>query len=528
MRKIGLKLIVIILFFNSFVIAQTFSYYDFKSGTIKYFDGLTGKKNKIKNGIKQGRIEQVVLKKDIIFLDEYNYVPNIEKSFIDTNISVKNLIKNEVFDFFVFVGNYIDGKKQGEFKLLEVDKGRIRELASINYLNDTLEGNFKFIDCYFDKQSFGYGIDYLTVLMSRNRISNQTIKISDKLDYIVFKNNKLDSGCIHFDYQLYYFKKLESPGEFNLTFFHSRDNFKIGKTVLRVSNGNKFAKRLKHNERLFEDLKNLKCEGVCLTKDRYTTFSINNSKFQGFINCYYFNDSLNYSINTTTGQIDIWVDFAIDKKIKTLSLNEFGDIRFELVNDLLFPYESREFLSDKAGLNLDQYKTGYFKIAEIRNMLYSNGSVFGTKFILDWKNNNPFSIDYKIGSYVFRNETWQKNSYGNSEKQFTNFDSNGNVLSSSVIEKKQKEIERKENEQNLLRVFGVKDDNEVVSCAYCKQKLVKKNGETIRSVQCSSSSIPCMNAKGLPCEWTFCNMKCSNDFQCAQCAQYKSYRANCR
>jgi hypothetical protein len=161
-------------------------------------------------------------------------------------------------------------------------------------------------------------------------------------------------------------------------------------------------------------------------------------------------------------------------------------------------------------------------------MLYSNGSVFGTKFILDWKNNNPFSIDYKIGSYVFRNETWQKNSYGNSEKQFTNFDSNGNVLSSSVIEKKQKEIERKENEQNLLRVFGVKDDNEVVSCAYCKQKLVKKNGETIRSVQCSSSSIPCMNAKGLPCEWTFCNMKCSNDFQCAQCAQYKSYRANCR
>ena len=48
MRKIGLKLIVIILFFNSFVIAQTFSYYDFKSGTIKYFDGLTGKKIKSK------------------------------------------------------------------------------------------------------------------------------------------------------------------------------------------------------------------------------------------------------------------------------------------------------------------------------------------------------------------------------------------------------------------------------------------------------------------------------------------------
>jgi hypothetical protein len=480
-------------------------------------------KNKIKNGIKQGRIEQVVVKGEIKFLDEFKYIPDIEKSLsVEADISLKEIIKEEG-KFLIFVGNYVDGIKQGEFKLIEVKNEakhlggdnyelitRLCLVASINYLNDSINGNLTFINKDLRFGDFHEEKNYTTVLMSQNKISDQKIQIPKSLDFVVFKNNNLDSGYF---FNKYYYKKLNSPGEYNLTFFHDINNPENGKTILRVSNGNKF---LEKENKVWDD-DNLKCVGVCVTKDRYTTFSINDSKFTGFINCYYFNDSLNYSINTTNGQIDIWTDFAIEKKIKILRFPDFPEIKFDLFNLL----NGRSmFLSDKDNLSIEQYNTGYFKIAEIKNMSFSNLDDYGrSKNILTWSKKNPFSIDYKIGGHIFRTESWG---------QFTNFDLNGNVLNSSDIVKNKEAIKRIEDEKTYKRIAGIKDDDAVVSCAFCKKSLVKKNGITIQVAICSSKEIRCWNPNGFPCEWTFCNVKCSNDFQCAECANSNAYRANCR
>ena len=483
------------------------------------------KKNKIKNGVKQGRIEQVVVRGEIKFLDDFKYIPDIEKSLlVEADISSKEIMK-ETGEFFIFVGNYVDGIKQGEFKLFKGfnssnGQTELGLLASINYLNDTINGNLTFINkdlrlSYIEEEQ-----NYTTVLMSQNKISDQKIQIFPKRsEFIFFKNNNLDSGYIN----KYYFKKLNSPGEYNLTFFHKDryDGFdNNGKTILRVSNGNKF---LEINNEL--DFDNLKCVGVCVTKDRYTTFSINDSKFTGFINCYYLNDSLNYSINTTNGQIDIWTDLAIDKKIKILRFPDFPEIKFDLFNLL----RGSMFLSDEANLSIEQYNTGYFKIAEIKNMSFSNLDGYGrSKNILTWSEKNPFSIDYKIGEHIFRTESWDKISSIYLRMQFTNFNLNGNVLNSSDMVKNKEAIKRIEEEKEYKRIFGIKDDDAVVSCAFCKKTYVKKNGEAIKVAVCNSTSILCLNANGIPCEWTFCSMKCTNDFQCSQCAQSKAYRSNCR
>jgi hypothetical protein len=482
------------------------------------------KKNKIKNGIKQGRFEQLVVRGEIKFLDEFKYIPDIEKSLLaEADISLIEKIK-EGGDFLIFVGNYVDGIKQGEFKLIKVKNDRERQktslglVASINYLNDSINGNLTFINKDLVFGDFYEEKNYTTVLMSQNKISDQKIQIPKSSNFIVFKNNNLDSGYF---FNKYYYKKLNSPGEYDLTFFHDFKNPENGKTVLRVSNGNKF---LEKENNVWDD-DNLKCVGVCVTKDRYTTFSINESNFTGFIKCYYFNDSLNYSINTSNGHIDIRTDLAIDKKIEILRFPDYPVIKFELFNLL---NGGSEFLSDKDNLFIEQYNTGYFKIAEIKNMSFSNLDYYGrSKNILTWSNKNPFSIDYKIGEHIFRSESWQKDIIGNLEMQFTNFDLKGNVLNSSDMVKNKEAIKRIEEEKEYKRLFGIKDDDAVVSCAFCKKTYVKKNGEAIKVAVCNSTSILCLNANGIPCEWTFCSMKCSNDFQCSQCAQSKAYRANC-
>lgn len=545
MRKIGLKLIVIVLFFNSFVQAQNISYLD-SYGNIKYIEGLTGEKNKIKNGKKQGRIEQVVLRKEIKFLDEYKYIPDVEKSFIDTSISIKNIIKQEN-NFLVFVGNYVDGIKQGEFKLYDFRKnfvpvginqnrGDFCLLASVNYLNDTIDGNFIFNGGYFYGGRKFKDEKYITVLMSKNKIKDQVIKTDDIFDFIIFKESRLDSGHLG-GRRGYNFKKINTSRNLVLTISDVKfdmngalinDNSFVEKTILRIDDGDKFLERDATDYSLWKDFswdnlsKNLKTEGIRITADRNIKFSINNNKFNGFINCYYKNDSLNYSINTENGFVNIWVDLNIDKKIKIFN----GENSYLKPYSLIFGNGYEDLFSSKSTEDVELPKTGYFKIAEMKEISFKNN--YDNSASSYWYINKPINIDYKVGNVVFRNESWEKNTWGNYLKQYTNFDQNGNILSSSNIDKNKEAIKRKKDEQDLLKAFGVKDDNEVVSCAYCKQKLVKKNGETIRSVQCSSTSIPCMNAKGLPCEWTFCNMKCSNDFQCAQCAQYKSYRANCR
>ena len=138
------------------------------------------KKNKIKNGVKQGRIEQVVVRGEIKFLDDFKYIPDIEKSLlVEADISSKEIMK-ETGEFFIFVGNYVDGIKQGEFKLFKGfnssnGQTELGLLASINYLNDTINGNLTFINkdlrlSYIEEEQ-----NYTTVLMSQNKISDQEL-----------------------------------------------------------------------------------------------------------------------------------------------------------------------------------------------------------------------------------------------------------------------------------------------------------------------------------------------------------------
>jgi hypothetical protein len=526
MSKYKLILYLAILFSNGFLHGQTFSYYDVNSGKIKYIEGITGKKNKIKNGKKEGRIEQVVLEKKIEYFDENNFIPDIENSFIETNVSVKEIINSGTDKFLVLIGNYIDGLKQGEFKLYRFypKYNEKEELASVNYINDTIEGIIKFNDYFFNQEHRNYNTGLVSVNISKNKITDQTIKTTNEGDYLVFKNNTIDSGYHKTtDYFDYHFKKLDNPGEFKLTFQNNNASDVNKKTILKVYDGNKFTQR---SEVYFKEIiKNLNCDGISITQNRYTTFKIKDGKFTDFIKCYYLNDSLNYSINTQTGQIDLWTDLAIDKKIKIIDFGDYPDVRYNFLENLL---SSRDFLTSEDNLSQSQYQSGYFKLTEIKNVRFLNGSVFGTKHILEWDSNEPFSIDYKIDNKILRRENWEENILGHLEKQFTNYDLNGNVLNSSMIEKKQKYLQAKQNEKLLKDAFGVKDDNAVVKCSYCKKSLVKKNGITIRTSKCQSSDILCLDNLGNPCEWTFCSMSCSNNFQCVKCSDNKLYRANCR
>ena len=525
MSKYKFILFLTILFSNGFLHGQTLSYYDLSSGKIKYIEGLTGKKNKIINGKKEGNFEQVVIKKEIQYFDDYNFIPNIEKSFADTNLSVKKLINSGNGNFFVFVGNYVDGLKQGEFKLQNIYKNygsyEIQELASINYINDTIEGSLKFNDQYFNQEHKDYGIVLVSVLMTKNKVINQTINTTKKGDYIVLKDNKIDSGYhISHDYwPQFYFKKSNSTGEFYLTFLSENEKYK---TILRVFDGDHFIRRGYYLD-FRKNIENVNCVGLCIKPGRYITFKMIDGKFTGFVNCYYLNDSLNYSINTETGQIDIWTDLSIDENIQ---LPNFGSYLSKTYRLNLIAED--EFLTDIQSLKLPQYQSGYFKLACIKNVRFTKKNGSGYDPSLSWFDSKPFSIDYRIDNHIIRNETWQEDILGHFEKQFTNYDINGNVLNSSLIEKKQKYIKNKENEQLMRDAFGVKDDNAVVKCSYCKKSLVKKNGITIRTSKCQSSDILCLDNLGNSCEWTFCSMSCSNNFQCVTCSDKKLYRANCR
>ncbi|MBP6090289.1 MAG: hypothetical protein KA521_03480 [Crocinitomicaceae bacterium] len=278
MRK--LKLLLFFITISVFANAQSFSYYDINSGTIKTIEGLTGEKIKLKKGIKQGRIEQVVAKKEIKYLDEFKYVPDIEKSFSDTSISVRNLIKNGVEDFYVLVGNYVDGLKQGEFKLLHFVRNQTNSIATLNYLNDSINGDIIF------NQNFFYNSDYastfLNVKLSNHKILDQVIKLSDD-QYIVYKNGILDSGFISRNvyrfFERFYFKNLNQRGDIEMIFKVDSDLY----TKLNVSDGFSIIRRPVNQYNYdYNYFSKLNCKGFTMTPKRYYTYKIKNGIYMKY------------------------------------------------------------------------------------------------------------------------------------------------------------------------------------------------------------------------------------------------------
>lgn len=515
MKKFKLLLFFIII--SVFANAQSFSYYDINSGTIKTIEGLTGEKIKLKKGIKQGRIEQVVAKKEIKYLDEFKYIPDIEKSFSDTSISVRNLVKNGVEDFYVLVGNYVDGLKQGEFKLLHFVRNQTNSIAALNYLNDTINGDFIF------NQNFFYNSDYastfLNVKISNQKISDQVIKM-EKESYIVFKNGLLDSGFIYRKDINFYFKNLNQRGDIELIFKVDSDLY----TKLNVSDGYNIIRRpINQYIYYYNYFSKLNCKGFTMTPKRYYTYKIKNGIFVENYNCYYKNDSLNYSVNIENNSVDLWYDSNIDNSIPTLELKKrvpsisFHNLLSLNVNDLfLVNYDN----------NITCSKKGYYKVSEIKDLkLFFNS--FTNDIGIAFNPQYPFQIEYKIENSKMRQEKWG-NSW--SEYSYENYDSNGKVLASTELDRIKLVQKRNEESKAIDDLLGFKKDTDIVSCENCSKKFMKKNGVTIRDVKCANSEIGCftgyMNMK--PCEWSFCSNNCSNNFQCAKCADNNLYRKNCQ
>ncbi len=521
MRK--LKLLLFFITISVFANAQSFSYYDINSGTIKTIEGLTGEKIKLKKGIKQGRIEQVVAKKEIKYLDEFKYVPDIEKSFSDTSISIRNLIKNGVEEFYVLVGNYVDGLKQGEFKLLHFVRNQTNSIATLNYLNDSINGDIIF------NQNFFYNSDYastfLNVKMSNQKISDQVIKLSGD-QYIVYKNGILDSGYVYKDLRnklKFYFKKINQLGEIDLFFYKSSDLF----TKLSVSDGNKIISRPinpnSDNDYFFK----INCKGFTMTPNRYYTYKISNGKFIEHYNCYYKNDNLNYSVNIENKSAELWYDNNIDKSIPTVVFEK--RVPSISLKALLPPDDNYSFLVNYDN-DISYSKKGHYKISEIKDLklffseynpeAYNDVSI---RFNLP----QPCKIEYKIENSKIRQENW-----GNSSREYSyeNYDSNGKVIASTELDRIKLVQKRNEESKAIDDLIGFKKDTDIVSCENCSKKFMKKNGVTIQDVKCANTSIGCftgyMNMK--PCEWSFCSNNCSNNFQCAKCADINQYRKNCQ
>lgn len=518
MRNIRFKLLILFLAVNVIASAQSFSYYDAKSGSIRYIEGLTGKKNKIKKGIKQGRIEQVILIKEIKFLDDSEYIPDIEGSIIDTNISVKQVacIKDT---FFVFVGNYIDGIKQGEFKLLLVDGfySRTREIASMNYLNDTINGSITFNTSYFYYKSSFYGPNaYLKVLINNTKIMDQELKISDK-HYLIYKNNLLDSGYIYKDNLDFYFKKLHQVGNVILTFSSNEKAY----TKLTLVDGNEAIKR-PIDEWKNGYFSNISCIGFQMDLTRYYTFEIINGMFVGRFNCYYKNDNINYSVNIDSNIVDLWVDNNIDNSLPVFDLvKHSASIGLSFLSEPMGGGSTRVRLIDyDNNININNIKKGYYKISRIKG-LELNNMKGGFSFYAP----KLFTIEYEIENHIIRNETWNENRDNN----FTNYDINGNIQNSTEFEKQARIEKRNEETKAIEDLLGFKKATDIIPCEYCGKKFMKKNGVTIQAVQCKNTRIPCftgyMNMK--PCELSFCNNKCSNEYQCAKCSDINEYRENC-
>lgn len=516
MRNIGFKLLIFFLAVNVIASAQTFSYYDANSGSIRYIEGLTGKKNKIKKGIKQGRIEQVILIKEIKFLDDSKYIPDIESSIIDTNISVKQVasIKDT---FFVFVGNYIDGIKQGEFKLLRVEGsyGRTREIASMNYLNDTINGSIAFNTSYFYYKSSFYGPNaYLKVLINNTKIMDQELKISDK-HFLIYKNNLLDSGYISKDNFDFYFKKLNQVGNVILTFSSNENAY----TKLTLVDGNEAINRSNIDGNDNGYFRSFSCIGFNMDLTRYYTFEIINGMFVGRFNCYYKNDNINYSVNIDSNIVDLWVDNNIDDSLPIFELEKKRpSVNLEDLLSLWGSSTGAKFINYDN--NLNYLKKGYYKISRIKGLeLNKEKNYFG------FYPPKSFTIKYEIENHIIRNETWNdKRDYN-----FTNYDINGNIQNSTDFEKQARIEKRNEETKAIEDLLGFKKATDIIPCEYCGKKFMKKNGVSIQAVQCKNTRIPCftgyMNMK--PCELSFCSNKCSNEYQCAKCSDINEYRENC-
>jgi hypothetical protein len=531
-----------------------------KYGSNEIVFGITGNKVKLKKGIKNGFIEEVVSFDSNKFIDKSQYIPDFQNCIINTNLDLKSTLIQSKYDNLIFVlaGNYVNGIKQGEFHLYIYfyywnSNGGYRntmfDAATLNYLNDTING----------KQIFNPHLCNLNLLKSRKNLSSTTnrwtntfyIKLNvdvvgsqildqkvtyaemldpddrDQIDdYLIFKNGEVDSAYF---LNKFFYKKKESAEISVLSQFKKN----IFEKILIFENGIELKNPFSQDEKNYDNIKNV--GGLYPFQisssnkvDRYILEYNEDKTLKEIVLCkfidgkildikgLYPNGDLLYHIDVNKNNWKIYSNTNIDNNLR---------IKDGYVQDII---GRGNLLSKKSSCNLNNIAKGHYEVANIKNITFKQSESICEKFedflnsSLESKIDVPSSISYQIADKIVRTDEWYKNTdvFGREETKhkFAEFDLNGQISSNTATANDQlKQTEK------LLSDLIYGDPDSIIECNYCKKKMVNKNSSILYKATCANQVMAC----GDPVCWRVCSEACSHKLQCKLCADNQYYRKNC-
>lgn len=542
-----------------------------KYGSNEIVFGITGNKVKLKKGIKNGFIEEVISFDSNKFIDKSQYIPDFQNCIINTNLDLKSTLIQSKYDDLIFVlaGNYVNGIKQGEFHLYIYFyyrnswgyRNTMFDAATLNYLNDTING----------KQIFNPHLCNLNLLKSRKNLSSTTDKWNNTFyiklnvdvvgsqildqkvtsemlnpdyrnhryqidDYLIFKNGEVDSAYF---LNKFFYKKKESAEISVLSQFKKN----IFEKILIFENGielkNPFSQDYtldhmdKDHEKNYNNIKNL--GGLYPFQisssnkvDRYILEYNEDKTLKEIVLCkfidgkildikgLYPNGDLLYHIDVNKNNWKIYSNTNLDNNLR---------IKDGYVQDNI---GRGNLLSKKSSCNLKNIAKGHYEVANIKNITFKQSESKCEEFedflnsSLESKIDVPSSISYQIADKIVRTDEWYKNTdvFGREETKhkFTEFDLNGQISSNTATANDQlKQTEK------LLSDLIYGDPDSIIECNYCKKKMVNKNSSILYKATCANQVMAC----GDPVCWRVCSEACSHKLQCKLCADNQYYRKNC-
>jgi hypothetical protein len=537
--------------------------------------GITGNKVKLKKGIKNGFIEEVVSFNSNKFIDKSQYIPDFQNCIINTNLDLKNTLIHSKDDDLIFIlaGNYVNGIKQGEFHLYiyfyyyngEYYRNTMFDAATLNYVNDTINGKQIFNPqlCNLNQLKLRKGhirstdkwnntfYIKLNVDVIGSQILDQKVTYAKMLylddryqidDYLIFKNGEVDSAYFSKSYNFFY-KIKNSAVEISVLKQNKKNIFE---KILIFENGIELKNPFSLNYKDYDDYKNY--NDINIYDDinnvvELTPFQISSSnnldrrilKYNEYetieeivlckfidgkiieIKGRYPNGDLLYHIDVNENNCKIYSNTNLDNNLR---------IKDDGIQNVI-GLGGNLFLKN-SNLNLNNFSKGHYEVANIKNITFKQSETKCENFS-DFMNSSltskidvPSSISYQIAGKIVRTDEWYKETdvLGREETKhkFTEFDLKGQINSSTA--KDQLNI-KKQNEFLSNLIYG--DPNSIIECNYCKKKIVNKNSLILYKAVCANQELAC----GDPVCWRVCSEACSHKLQCKLCADNNYYRKNC-
>jgi hypothetical protein len=539
--------------------------------------GISGKKVKLKKGIKDGFIEEVVSFDSNKFIDKSKYIPDFQNCIINTNLDLKSTLTHSKNDDLVFVlaGNYVNGIKQGKFHLYIYFyfyngtnyENLTFEAATLNYVNDTINGkqNFNPQLCNLNQLKARKGhssttnnwnstfyiklnVDIIGSHILDQKVTYDAIKIGDHLldDYLLFKNGEVDSAYFSKSNKQphnFFYKKKDSAVEISVLKQYRTNIFE---KILIFENGieliNPFSLDYKDYDKNYDDIKNVvglypfqisssnKVDRYILEYNKYQT--IEETVLCKFIDGKildikgrYTNGDLLYHIDVNNNNWKIYSNTNLDNNLR---------IKDGVTKNLI---GNHGHILKNSNLNLNNIAKGHYEVANIKNITFNQSKCENFEDFLksDLESNIvvPSSISYQIADKIVRTDEWFKktnvNGIDETKHKFTEFDLNGQINSSTAKEELNAKLEelnaksnvKKQNEFFSNLIYG--DPNSIIECNYCNKKMVNKNSLILYKATCANQELAC----GDPVCWRVCSEACSQKLQCKLCADNKYYRKNC-